>query len=399
MFAFCHGSTYNRSGLVVSTGCGLQLPACLGTLVWGAKDPVSQYSVKELVVASRPLVGVSAWVRKIQAEVRAIAPFSSSVLISGPSGTGKELIAGAIHAKSPRANSPFIAVNCAAISGTLFESHMFGHLKGAFTGSYYAALGCFRAANGGTIFLDEIGELAPAMQAKLLRVLQEGAVVPVGSYEEQPVDVRVVAATNRDLVADVASGRFREDLYYRLAVVSLKTMPLRERPEDIELLADYLLSSQSVEHGLPFKPLSEATSEKLRRHPWPGNVREMQNVLERAAMLSLGALIEPVDIVFDGIELDGKKAEESLAVAAPEPENRDRDTWCSPDKVDSRWPSLDECERQFIAATLQHTGYNQAAAARLLGLDRSVLRRRIKKLGLDVSQSTPGRPSHAPKRK
>ena len=361
---------------------------------------MSQHPLGEVAALSRPLVGVSAWVRKIQAEVCAVAPFSSSVLIAGPSGTGKELIARAIHTKSPRVDSPFIPVNCAAISGTLFESHMFGHLKGAFTGSNYAALGCFRAADGGTIFLDEISELEPAMQAKLLRVLQEGAVVPVGSHEEQPIDVRVVAATNCDLVANVARGLFREDLYYRLAVVSLKTLPLRERPEDIELLADYLISSQSVKHGLPFKPLSKAALEKLRRHHWPGNVREMQNVLERAAMLSSGALIEQADIVFDDIVcddivFDGARSEEPLAVAAPDHESRDHSAWQFPDEADGHWPSLDECERQFIAATLRHTGYNQAAAARLLGLDRSVLRRRIKKLGLDISQSVPGRPSHA----
>ncbi len=242
------------------------------------------------------------------------------------------------------------------------------------------------------------------MQAKLLRVLQEGAVVPVGSHEEQPIDVRVVAATNCDLVANVARGLFREDLYYRLAVASLKTLPLRERPEDIELLADYLISSQSVKHGLPFKPLSKAALEILRRHHWPGNVREMQNVLERAAMLSSGALIEQADIVFDDIVCDdivfdgaraGARSEEPLAVAAPDHESRDNSAWQFPDEADGHWPSLDECERQFIAATLRHTGYNQAAAARLLGLDRSVLRRRIKKLGLDISRSVPGRPSHA----
>jgi transcriptional regulator with PAS, ATPase and Fis domain len=352
----------------------------------GANVQVTKHHLVEAVASIRPLVGVSAWVRGIQEEVCAVAPFSSSVLIAGPSGTGKELIARAIHAKSSRANSPFIPVNCAAISGSLFESHMFGHLKGAFTGSNYAALGCFRAANGGTIFLDEIGELESAMQAKLLRVLQEGEVVPVGSHEEQPIDVRVVAATNRNLTDDIASGLFREDLYYRLAVVSLKTLPLRERPEDIELLADFLISSQSVEHGLPFKPLSPAALEKLRLHHWPGNVREMQNVLERAAMLSRGNMLEQTDIVFDGARA---KVEEPVAVAGCE-STKDR-VWHFPEGADGEWPSLEECEREFISATLRHTAYNQAAAARLLGLDRSVLRRRIKNLGLDVSRSTPGR--------
>ncbi|MEO2047052.1 MAG: sigma-54 dependent transcriptional regulator [Pirellulales bacterium] len=350
---------------------------------------MSQNQLKELAALIRPMVGVSNWVRDIQADIRAVAPFSSSVLIVGPSGTGKELIARSVHAKSTRFHSPFIPVNCAAISGTLFESHMFGHLKGAFTGSDYAALGCFRAADGGTIFLDEIGELAPAMQAKLLRVLQEGTVVPVGGHEEQTVDVRVVAATNRNLMDDVARGLFREDLYYRLAVVTLQTLPLCERSEDIELLAEYLISRQSVEYGMPFKPLTQNALEKLRQHTWPGNVRELQNVLERAAMLARGALLDSLDIVFDGV---GPK---NQSVAVPKQENHScNDDWKFPDEVDGHWPSLDECERQFIAATLQHTGYNQAATARLLNMDRSVLRRRIKKLGIDISQSTPGRPTN-----
>jgi len=339
---------------------------------------------------NRPLVGNSDWVCQIQADIGAVAPYSSNVLVSGPSGTGKELIARAIHAKSPRADAPFIPVNCAAISGTLFESHMFGHLEGAFTGSSYAALGCFRAASGGTIFLDEIGELEPSMQAKLLRVLQEGTVVPVGSHEELTIDVRVVAATNRDLIDAVSGGQFREDLYYRLAVVSLKTLPLSDRPEDIELLADFLLSSQSIKHGLPFKPLSPAALDKLQRHHWPGNVRELQNVLERAAIFSHGALIEPVDIGFDGIR--SQDPQNPNAAARFQPESIEPNDWHFPSPIDGQWPSMEECERQFLAATLQHTRSNQAAAARLLGMDRSVLRRRIKKLGLDISQSTPGRP-------
>lgn len=331
------------------------------------------------------LVGVSPWVRQVQAQINLVAPYASSVLVTGPSGTGKELIARSVHQQSPRAGGAFVPVNCAAVSGSLFESHMFGHVKGAFTGANFEALGCFRAASGGTIFLDELGELDPAMQAKLLRVLQEQTVVPVGSYEEQPVDVRVVAATNRDLLAEVAAGRFREDLYYRLAVVTVRTAPLSERPEDLELLADFTLSRLGVRHGLPYKPLSSAALEKLRRHAWPGNVRELQNVLERACLMARGGLIEAGDITFDS---------ESPAPCAPDAEGP---SVVPPPHFRSRandaWPTLEDYEREAIAATLEHTGYNQAAAARLLGLDRSVLRRRIKKLGIDVSRSTPGRPS------
>ena len=328
----------------------------------------------------RPLVGKSTWVKQIQQDLAKIAPFCTSVLITGPSGTGKELIARAIHTQSPRVDEPFVPVNCAAISGTLFESHMFGHLKGAFTDSNYEALGCFRAANRGTVFLDEVGELEPAMQAKLLRVLQEGTVVPVGSHQEQPVDVRVLAATNRDLLSEVKAGRFREDLYYRLAVVSLKTKSLSERPEDLELLADYLLARQCVKHGLPFKPLAVNAQDKLRMHQWPGNVRELQNVLERAAMLSRGKLIEVEDIVFDEFEQPPPSAE-PLPVGQSDPAGQ----WRFLQHADGSWPTYRDCEREFLAATLRETKQNQAAAARLLDMDRSVLRRRIKKLGLDVA--------------
>ena len=333
--------------------------------------------------AKSALIGVSAWAKQVQTQIDVVAPYPSSVLVTGPSGTGKELIARSIHERSPRADGPFIAVNCAAVSGSLFESHMFGHLKGAFTGANYEALGCFRAASGGTLFLDELGELDPAMQAKLLRVLQEQTVVPVGSHEEQPIDVRVVAATNRNLLAEVAAGRFREDLYYRLAVVTLRTAPLRERPEDIELLADFTLSRLGVRHGLPYKPLAEPALDKLRRHAWPGNVRELQNVLERASMMAPGELIEAHDVVFD--TAPPEPAPFSEAEATPESEALPLPAFDEMPEVD--WPTLDEVERRVIAATLERTGYNQTAAARLLNLDRSVLRRRIKKLGIDAKPS------------
>lgn len=327
-----------------------------------------------LGAARAALIGASPWVRRAQQQIDRVAPFVSSVLVTGPSGTGKELIARSIHERSQRADRPFVPVNCAAVTGTLFESHMFGHLKGAFTGSAYEALGCFRAADGGTLFLDELGELDAAMQAKLLRVLQERTVVPVGSHEEHPVDVRIVAATNRNLLEEVAAGRFREDLYYRLAVVTIPTAPLRDRVEDLELLADYVLSSLAIRHGFAYKPLSPAAVAKLRGHDWPGNVRELQNVLERACLMSLGELIEPDDVVFDTRPADAPDAVGEDAAPALDPLAAESH---------GEWPTMQEVERHVLGATLRRTDNNQTAAARLLDLDRSVLRRRLRKLGID----------------
>ena len=248
-------------------------------------------------------VGVSAWTTSIRAEIHAVAACPSTVLVTGPTGTGKEVIARAIHAHGPRAGKPFIPVDCAAIPATLFSSHIFGHLKGAFTGAEYAALGCFRAADGGTLFLDEIGELGPDMQTKLLRVLQQRTVCPVGSYQEIPVDVRVIAATNRDLDCEVRAGRFREDLYYRLNVISLRTAPLRERPEDIAELAHHFLTKLAFNCGLPAKHLSEAALFRLQRCDWPGNVRQLENVLERAAFSSQEKAIGVEDVFTGEVEV------------------------------------------------------------------------------------------------
>src|SRR5687768_6495486 len=221
--------------------------------------------------SSTVIVGQSAPTVRLRAEIDRIAPFTSNVLITGPSGTGKELVARQIHARSPRAEQPFIPVDCASMSGELMSSQLFGHVAGAFTGANCEALGCFRAASRGTIFLDEIGELEYALQSRLLRVLQEYVVTPVGSHQGERVDVRVVAATNRDLRAEVAAGRFREDLYYRLHVVRLRTIALRDRPGDIPPLAEAFLSELANE-GLPRCSLPPDANDVLVAFDWPGNV-------------------------------------------------------------------------------------------------------------------------------
>jgi len=243
--------------------------------------------------AIQRIVGVSAWAEQVRKSIELVSAHQSSVLVIGPSGTGKELIARAIHACSRRAARPFIPVDCAVTTGTLFASHMFGHMKGSFTGATSATLGCFRAADSGTIFLDEIGEMELELQAKLLRVLQQRVVVPVGSHQEIPVDVRVLAATNRDLAKEVEAGRFREDLYYRLNVVTIRTLPLRERPEDIPVLAERYLAELAARHGMPLCTLAPAAIEVLQGYAWPGNVRELENVLERGVMFSSGDEIDP----------------------------------------------------------------------------------------------------------
>ena len=329
----------------------------------------------------------------------------------GPSGTGKELIARAIHACSPRSAKPFIPVDCAVTTGTLFASHMFGHVKGSFTGATSSTLGCFRAADGGTIFLDEIGEMELELQAKLLRVLQQRTVVPVGSHQEVPIDVRVIAATNRDLFREVTDGRFREDLFYRLNVVAIQTRPLRERPEDVPVLAARYLAELSARHGMPQCSLSPAAITVLQTYAWPGNVRELENVLERAVMFSSGDEIDPDALSgLMGARPAGEQASGAvhLAVAASrgivsptpvpgvyrvEPRIQPAPAASRPVAAehggDESWPTLADVERMHLERTLAATMQNKSLAAKMLGIDRSVLRRKLQRYGLDESGSRP----------
>jgi DNA-binding NtrC family response regulator len=325
-----------------------------------------------------------------------VAAHDTGVLITGPSGTGKELIARALHAHSPRREAPFVAVDCAALPGELFASQMFGHLKGAFTGAHYAALGAFRAAEGGTIFLDEIGELDLTVQAKLLRSIQERTVVPLGSHQGVPINVRIVAATNRDLAEEVRRQRFREDLYYRINVVALATAPLAERREDIEPLARYFLHKLSIDHGLPLKWLTPAAANLVRAFDWPGNVRELFNELERTVVLWDGDAIEPhmmprlVASVFQSAPLRDDASAESAEAA--ECRQAEASFSAASSTRSTEWPTLADIERNHILLTLERTHYNQSAAARLLGINRNALRRYARALGLDLSRSRRGRP-------
>ena len=341
--------------------------------------------------SSSLIFGESLATRRLRAEIDRVAPFASNVLITGPSGTGKELVARQIHLNSRRAAQPFIPVDCASMSGELMSSQLFGHVAGAFTGANCDALGCFRAANGGTIFLDEIGELEFSLQAKLLRVLQEHVVTPVGSHQGVPVDVRVIAATNRNLQAEVRAGRFREDLYYRLDVVHLRTAGLRDRPEDICELATAFLQ-QLANEGLPCCTLSAEARAALESFDWPGNVRQLRNVLEQAAIDSdspviSGELVRRIIAVATGSEsVNGAgPAEAPMPLPTRWEFSKTLPEYSLPSRAPA-WLTLEEVERDHIARTLAHTFNNRSAAARLLGLTRQSLLRKMKRYGLESRQ-------------
>jgi two-component system response regulator AtoC len=305
------------------------------------------------------IIGASPPIREIRRMIRAIAPRLCTVLVTGESGTGKELVARAIHASGPRAEAPFIPVDCSSLTGTLFESQLFGHVKGSFTGAHADTEGFVRAADGGTLFLDEIGELGPPLQAKLLRVLQENEVVPVGSTRAVKVDVRVVAATNCDLEAMVRSGAFREDLYYRINVVHLHLPPLRQRREDIGRLADHFLAAQCRRYAEPLRRFSAEATRRLCAYRWPGNVRELINQVERTFVLSDGEVVEADQIHLPVAEETDRAASRAL-------------------------PTLEEAERDLIAEALRLAKGCKSEAARLLNIERRRLYRKVARFGLQA---------------
>jgi len=327
------------------------------------------------------LIGVSAPWQRLLDEIEAVAASESTVLVVGETGTGKELVARALHARSPRRARPLVKVNCGAISAGLVESELFGHSKGAFTGALQQRIGRFQLADGGSLFLDEVGELPLDTQVKLLRALQEQEFEPVGSNQTVRVDVRVIAATNRDLEQAIAEGRFRADLYYRLNVVPLRVPALRERRADINQLALYFLQRCAKKAGKRVHGIATATLERMMAYDWPGNVRELENVIERAVVLSSGPTVE-----LDAQVLSVTPARARAASAPPSaPAEFPAGPPSSAEAAGSKPASFEEVERRHILAALERTGWvleGPHGAAQLLELTPSTARSRMKRLGI-----------------
>ena len=315
------------------------------------------------------MVGRAPAMIELYKEVARVAPAKSTVLILGESGTGKELIARAIHQYSPRAGRAFIPVNCGALTETLLEAELFGAVRGAFTGAHADRKGLWEEADGGTLFLDEIGETSPAMQVKLLRALQEGEIRRVGSSRPVRIDARIIAATNRNLDEEIINGRFREDLFYRLSVVTLRVPPLRERRSDVPLLAEKFLTKASENAGREHLKLSEGVLKVLTAYDWKGNVRELEAAIEHAALRARGNEIQPEDLPAKLRGIDLKKLSKN-----------------SLENLFADLPSLDEIEKRYLQYVLDKAAGNRTRAAEILGVDRRTLYRMAERFEIDLDE-------------
>ncbi len=323
------------------------------------------------------LVGSSGGMRDVTRLIDAVAYSSATVLVTGESGTGKELVARALHARSPRKAHPFVALNCGALTETLLESELFGHVKGAFTGAQRDQKGLFDAADSGTIFLDEIGDIPPATQVRLLRVLQEGEIKRVGAADSLRVDVRVIAATHRDLTRLVKSGKFREDLFYRLNVINIPLPPLRERIEDVPLLAHHFLRRYTERLGKKVRTLAPEALELLCGYRWPGNVRELENAVERAVVLCRGETVGAADLP---PAVTGRTA----PLVRESPASGDDAAWLAQSYAAAKEQALRRFEKGYVEALMKACDNNISAAARKAGMDRSNFKRVLRKYRTDV---------------
>jgi transcriptional regulator with GAF, ATPase, and Fis domain/pSer/pThr/pTyr-binding forkhead associated (FHA) protein len=327
--------------------------------------------LRERLGVQSEIIGKSRAMARVSEEVARAAPTSATVLVRGESGVGKELVARAVHFSSPRRKGAFVCLNCAALSESLLESELFGHERGAFTGAVARKIGKFEASHQGTLMLDEIGEMSPTIQAKFLRVLEGHPFERVGGSEPVKVDVRVIAATNRDLEKDVAEGRFRRDLYFRLHVLEVYVPPLRKRPEDIPELAHYFFHKYNLETGRKLRGVTNAAMDQMVRYRWPGNVRELKNVVERAVVLAAGDFVDQEDLMLSKLPTTGDTGE------------------VSSNNQEFKPTSLAEMERRHILATLKSTNWNKSQTAQLLGIERSTLDRKIRRY--DLAEFSPGR--------
>jgi two-component system nitrogen regulation response regulator GlnG len=344
--------------------------------------------LKDHYLLENGIIGNSAPMREVYKTIGKVAPSDMTVLIQGESGTGKELIARAIHYNSRRLVKPFIAMNCAAIPKELLESELFGHEKGAFTGAIERKPGKFEQANGGTIFLDEIGDMPLDLQAKILRVLQEREITRTGGSQNIVVDVRIVAATNQDLQQLVQQRGFREDLYYRLNVVPINLLPLRERREDILLLVEHFLQKTCAELDIPLKQIDQAAKDRLTANSWPGNVRELENVIKRAVILSADPLLTLDDfpVLTTSAEKSGGGDDLSLEALV---DRKLRASLVNVDKLDNGdlyTMVIEQVERPLISFLLEKTRWNQVRAANILGINRNTLRKKITDLGIEIKK-------------
>ncbi len=307
------------------------------------------------------VIGSSPAMHSVVAKLRQIAPTAASVLITGESGTGKELVAKALHINSPRKNKPFVPLNCAELGENVLESELFGHVRGAFTGADRDRIGRFQYANGGTLFLDEIGDMPMSIQVKLLRVLETGEIVRVGTNDPVKVNVRLISATHRELADAIAEGKFRQDLYHRLKVVSVKLPPLRERRDDFPLLIDYFLKDFATAHGKVIRAVTPAVRKVLLGYSWPGNVRELRNVIESMVVMDADGVLDTDDLT---------EELQQAASSGRSDRNAGVDTLIG--------KSLEEIERHYILETLKLTGGNREEASRLLGIGERTLYRKLK---------------------
>ena len=306
------------------------------------------------------VIGKSSGMKEVFDLVTRVAQATANVLIMGESGSGKEMVARAVHQNGPRANKPFVAINCTAIPETLLESELFGHAKGSFTGAFQRKRGLFEEAEGGSLFLDEIGDMNVALQSKLLRVIQERKVRPVGDNVSRDVNVRIIAATHKDLKAAIKDGRFREDLYYRLSVIPIIIPPLRQRREDIPLLAEHFLTKYAATNNANVKGFTKRAMVKLMGLRWEGNVRELENVVERAVVLATQALIDEADI--------------------PSPETMNAEEFFI--SATGNFPTLEQLESRYVQVVLDKTAGRKDKASQILGINRRTLYRKVKELGL-----------------